>query len=213
MKKIQFLLLSVLLSTIAIAQNQENEKVIGLNAGLSWTAVIFNNLNAENINLEIERANVSVGSFNAYAGPAVGLTFDYGITNVFSLGALVSRQSITGDIGQYSWPDLNGNQRTESISFRNARNNISLIPRFHYRTENEKLDMYSGFRLGFTFWNIEVNATDPNFDILDKFAPSRPTAGIIPFGLRYYMSDDLGVNFETAIGSPYVFSVGAQYKL
>ncbi|MEY2924658.1 MAG: hypothetical protein RLZZ337_1206, partial [Bacteroidota bacterium] len=89
MKKIQFLLLSVLLSTIAIAQNQENEKVIGLNAGLSWTAVIFNNLNAENINLEIERANVSVGSFNAYAGPAVGLTFDYGITNVFSLGALV----------------------------------------------------------------------------------------------------------------------------
>ena len=211
MKIIQTTLL-LLITSALVAQTNQGEKVMSLNAGFSWTGLVFNTLTADDINLEIDDQNVTLGSFNATASPAIGVTFDYGITNVFSLGALVSRQVITGEIGNYSWQDLNGNPRTESLTFNSSRNNISLVPRFHYKLKSENVDLYSGLKLGFTFWRLNVDATDRDFDVLDKFTPSRPSLGLIPIGARFYMSDNFGLNVETAIGAPYVASIGAQYR-
>lgn len=211
MKKIQTLIL-VLISLALNAQNNPGDKVVSINAGFSWTGFIFNTLTADDININLENTDASVGSFSAAASPAVGLTFDYGITEVFSLGGLYAQQSFTGDIENYSWKDINGVQQTESLSFDASRNNISLVPRFHFRMKSEQVDLYSGFKIGFNFWRLNVDAQDRDFSALDKLTPSRPSFGLIPIGARFNIAENFGLNVETGVGAPYVFSIGAQYK-
>lgn len=212
MKKITILFL-VLLSLDLNAQNQSNEKVIGINTGISWTGIVFNNLNLDKLKIEYKDVKISAESFDANATVALGFSFDYGVTEMFSIGGLYGRQTIDGQIGSYSWVNLKGENKTENVHFKAVRNNISILPKIHYRLNHDKIDLYSGIRIGYTLWNIDVIANDPNFDVIEKIIPrNRPSLGIIPIAVRYYFSDNFGAELEPAIGAPYVGSIGIKYR-
>ena len=209
MKKINLLLIALLVSGSLFAQNQSGEKVVSLNFGYSFTGGLIKALGDADV---ASTDSFGVNSIDVTTLPAISLAFDYGIGEVFSIGAMYSFQSFSGQINDYTWVDENFDTRTESIDFGLTRNNIVLLPRFHYKLDNDKIDLYSGLRLGYLFWGGEVESTDPNFDDFDAFAGGRPTFGLVPLGGRFYFNDNIGANFELALGAPYVASVGAQYR-
>ena len=190
------------------AQTQKGEKVVGLNIGYSLTGGVINAVGDNDFSGD----SVGVVSVNVNAIPAISATFDYGVGDKFSIGALVSFQSFSGEVNDYTYTDLQGQDRTESVDFGLTRLNFSIVPRLHYGVKSDNVDLYSGLRLGWIHWVGNINTTDENFDLFDSFQGGRPNVGLILFGGRFYFSDEFGANFELAAGAPYIASAGVQYR-
>lgn len=209
MKKLNLLIIVLLISATTFAQRESGEKVASLNIGYSLTGGVIKALGNADVT---STDSFGVGSIDMTTTPAISLAFDYGIGEVFSIGAMYSFQSFSGDIKDYTFIDTDGNTKTESVNFGLSRNNIALLPRFHYRISNDNIDIYSGLRLGYLFWGGNATSTDPDFNEFDDFQGGRINVGIVPIGGRFYFSDNIGANFEIALGAPYIASVGAQYR-
>ena len=177
------------LSTLS-AQTLEGESVIGINAGFSMASALFS--------LSEIDANV-----DATTPPAIQATYDYALTNRVSLGGGISYQNFKLAYSNYG-------EAKESFDVRLSRFNVGLRGLFHYGN-SEKMDMYSGLRVGLSKWSLDVGTDDPSFD------PPK-TAGIvfapqaILFGMRSYLSGHLGIGGEIAIGAPHVVSFGLHYR-
>jgi len=73
-------------------------------------------------------------------------------------------------------------------------------------------DLYSGLRIGATYWDLTTTSSDPTYDpvtdLLNKLGTTLFSPQLILIGTRYYFVENIGVNAEFAIGSPSFFSVG-----
>ncbi|MEL6721570.1 MAG: hypothetical protein AAFP82_22930, partial [Bacteroidota bacterium] len=95
------------------------------------------------------------------------------------------------------------------------RLNITLRTLFHYGN-SDKIDMYSGFRLGVTSWGLDIDSSDPDVEEDLKSSPFAgivPTGQFIPFALRAYLTENLGISFELGIGAPHAIALGVNYRL
>jgi hypothetical protein len=73
--------------------------------------------------------------------------------------------------------------------------------------------MYSGLRIGYTNWNFSTTTTDPNFDGAESFNGGKPAFQVILFGIRGYITENIGLNTELAVGGPHFFSAGLNVRL
>ena len=74
--------------------------------------------------------------------------------------------------------------------------------------------MYSGVRVGMTNWVGKSDSSDSSNDFFgDDFSGWSFAPQLIAFGMRYYVTDNIGLSFETAVGAPHFLSVGANYRL
>ena len=196
------------------AQENSGESVFTLQAGFSVTGGIIkavNNVDAWSPSDTASGAFGGTTSADVIGGPAIGVGFDFGLSRRWSIGVLASTQGWAGELG-YSYFDDNDNLVDENISMSLRRSSVNLTPKIHYGN-GDNIDLYSGVRLGYLFWNGSVESSDPDFDEVDVNFVSRPTFSLIAFGGRFYMTDNIAVNFELAMGSPYLFGIGANYKL
>lgn len=184
------------------AQNGDYKQNIYVGAGFSLAGAVFNVLDN------------ATGSSSNTSLPAIQLTYDYALTPKVSAGLGFSYQGFGFDVTDFTFFDDNGMAVTESFSADLRRTNVAARVLFHYG-KNEKLDMYSGVRVGMTNWGI---STDDSSDAVDEFfdggfngwsfAPQ-----LVAFGLRYYVTDNIGLSFESTVGAPHFLSVGANYRL
>ncbi|MCB9252541.1 MAG: hypothetical protein H6605_08730 [Flavobacteriales bacterium] len=150
------------------------------------------------------------------AGPIV-LGADYGLLDRLSVGVQFTTQGIKGTITDYNYVDAQNKIVFETFDYKLRRSQISVIPKFHYLVDNDKVDLYSGLRIGYLIWNKKFDSTDPDFP--DSYAysindfTSRPTVGIVAFGSRFYFTENFGANVEINIGAPYVICGGVVYKI
>ena len=214
MKK-QFLLLVavfVVLSTTLNAQNKDYRKVFSLTAG----ANIFSTTGKELLTgTSSDQIGGGTGVFKA--SPTFQVGYDYGFGKVFSLGLAVSYNNASGDVKNVNWLDANKITKTSDINIKSfSRTTIGLRALFHYGNKG-KLDMYTGFRLGVGLWKSDIVASNKDFDPYATIPGLRngalPQAQFIPFGLRGYVTDNIGIGFETAIGSPYFASLQLTYRV
>ncbi|MGB0850827.1 MAG: hypothetical protein ACPGTP_06240 [Bacteroidia bacterium] len=206
MKKYVLLLAALSLYLSSYSQTSSGEKVIGVHTGFSLTGVTFKgvgSLLSDSSNGQYEFSNL----------PAIAFSFDYGVSDQFSLGLLVSSQQFKGNIRGRTFRGLDDSLRIESFDFQLNRIYIGLSSKYHWPNQNEQLDLYSGLRGGFVFWSNEINTQDPFFDVLEEFSGGRPTLAVVPIGGNYYFTDSFGANFELALGAPHVVSLGLQLKL
>ncbi|MEM6696926.1 MAG: hypothetical protein AAF599_00920, partial [Bacteroidota bacterium] len=65
-------------------------------------------------------------------------------------------------------------------------------------------------------WGLNVDASDPDIEEdfqTSPFAGIVPTGQIIPFALRAYLSENLGLSFELGIGAPHAIALGVNYRM
>lgn len=193
MKKFFFLVLTAVVFAVAPtneinAQQESGQVVVSAGAGYSLISRIL-----------------SAGT-NQTSLPPIYLNVDYGVTENFSIG-------LAGSYSSYSYDDVittldaNGNFVEEAFSVKGTRNTIAGRALFHFG-DNPNLDQYAGLRAGMTLWGYsdsglltddELNANNFSFRIL--------------YGARAYITDNLAVNLEIGLGSPYLFNGGISYRL
>lgn len=183
------------------AQNMDHRSVVSANVGANLFTAFSRFNNSE--------------TFKGSATPTFQLSYDYALAKWFSLGAAVSFNSGKGEDSNYIYTE-NGVEKTGSYKLNVSRTTIGARALFHYGNSG-RLDMYSGLRLGLGIWHIGKNSQITNFEGEDAIDGLRngvaPQFQIVPFGLRYYVTNNLGLGFETAIGSPYYGSLQINYRL
>lgn len=216
MKKISILVLSACFAfSVANAQSPDFRIVASADAGASLTGLLFN--------LGTAFAGTDV---TASSTPTIQGGVDIGVAPWFSVGVASSYQSFDARYTNYMWEDtINNVTITEDFTLKASRFNVGVRALFHYANK-DKFDLYSGLVLGFAVWNVELGTTDPDFRAFDVVALLRDSGkegtvsiggalqapSIIPFGARYFFTENIGVGFETQlggpIGTPYYISAG-----
>lgn len=166
--------------------------------------------------------SVKWGKVNFYASPTFNLNYDYAITSVFSLGIAVGRNRLGFDFTELDYTSGDGQTFIRGdIDARLTRTSVTLRPLFHYG-RTEKLDMYSGARIGGAWWGVkfigegEAKAKDEfQKSFSGKFGRAGtlvPNAGLTLFGINYYPIENLGFGAELNVGQPYGFAASVNYR-
>jgi hypothetical protein len=67
--------------------------------------------------------------------------------------------------------------------------------------ENKKLDFYSAARIGFIFWNINLESTQiVAIDAFSAIGAGRPAVAFTPLRGTYYITEHFAFNFEHLSG-------------
>ena len=141
---------------------------------------------------------ISIGS-DVKSVPPLYVNVDRGVTEAFSIG-------LAGSYSSFSYDDVDF-FTGDNVKVKGTRSSIAARALFHFG-DNSSLDQYAGLRAGMTFWGYSDTA------LLDE--ESLNVNGFsfrILYGLRAYLTDNLAVNLEVGLGSPYLFNGGIAYRL
>jgi hypothetical protein len=214
MKITRFLTACLLVAGFCIqnvsAQNEDYRHVFSANAGLNF----FQFLSFAEFS---QSGNVAFTDAKGYGSPTFQLSYDYGFKKWFSLGFAYANNRFGAKYTNL----VIDNQGIGDLNMRYSRNTFTTRVLFHYGNQG-RLDMYSGLRLGVSIWGSK-----PSKDITDSQATSLldsggigsargtgaiPHIGMTLFGLRYYVTENLGLGFESNLGS-YLASVQVNYRV
>jgi predicted porin len=91
---------------------------------------------------------------------------------------------------------------------------INFIPhfKFHY-LDNDNLDLYSGFGIGYSIFNYTRESNDPNDIFLDSWSsPIAIGVDITAIGVRYYFTDNIGAYVEAGYAKSLInFGLAAKF--
>lgn len=200
-KGLQLSLLFIFATFQIFAQNQDYRSTLSVNAGFSAVGALINVVDGLSSDTK------------SYAAPAIQLTYDKGIQKWFSIGLATSYQAMGIEYKGYEYMQ-DGEMVSEDFKTSISRLNVGVRPLFHYGNIN-RIDMYSGLRVGVTNWSINTKSNDPNYDPENDVSFGNGinfAAQVILYGLRGYFTDNLGANFELALGSPHFASFGLNYR-
>ena len=190
MKKILIITVAAILFASTNSYAQDYKSTVSADAGISLVGRLISLV----VNVD------TVGGYSSV--PVMQFSYDYMITDFLSAG-------VAGSYQQYKFSDNSGKIVLKRMNF-------ALRALFHYG-KSDKLDMYSGVRLGMTNWGFDydVPESDPTLDALQgstnltgfHFSPQ-----LVAFGIRGYFTDNIGANLEFAIGAPYYMMGGVNYR-
>jgi hypothetical protein len=209
MKKISFSILLSILYLTSTAQQKEDH-VIGAQIGFSSTGFLFNTA----VNSSLLKTSVGLNLKGGSTLPAFSITYDYHLSDNISIGGLFSIQHLEAQLDDIEINTTYFDTTINPITANFNRLYIGIVPRYHYTTEDDKLDLYSAARIGFIFWN--TNLESDQIAAINEFSAmgaGRPAIALIPLGGRYYMTEHFAFNFELSVGAPYLFNIGLNYKL
>ena len=196
MKKIRLItLMAIFAFLLTSLQAQDHKSAITVNAGFSLVGGFF---------------SVSDEGVSNYSIPAIQVGYDYYITNWFSMGAAGSIQMMGVEYDNYEYEA--GEVVDGELDI--VRSNFAVRALFHYFNRG-RIDMYSGVRMGLTNWSISENLTDNTYDynnVFDQTSGVLFAPQLVLYGLRGYFTENLGANFELAVGLPHFLSVGLNYR-
>jgi hypothetical protein len=235
MKKIIVVLFSFsMLGNALFAQNADFKNNINIHLGASF-------FSAFNANLESKATDsvkfTSAGLSNI---PTIGLSWDYGVSKSFSIGIAgsYSQAKISANDLEVFSKSTGKFDKLGNFSITVPRTTFAARFLLHYANKG-RIDCYSGLRLGVGLWSVKLAAElDPDVltrvidgieeelmlpadqglppFILDKVKAKvpfvAPQVQLIIFGLRGYVTDNIGLNFELAAGSPYFLAAGVNYR-
>lgn len=144
--------------------------------------------------------------------PAFQISGDYYASKIISVGAAVSYQQFGIDFKDYNY-QVGNTIQTASFKATLTRTQIGARILFHFYNE-KRLDCFSGVRIGPTIWQVGVSYPDPSISQDDLFKIKGGFIGVqvLYFGLRGYFTENFGMNFELAVGSPYFASAGLNFR-
>lgn len=200
MKKILLVAVATaLMTTSTFAQKEKGKSVVTAGVGYSLVGGLFNAVYSGYTDVKTS------------AVPALNAMYDYALTDKFSIGAAVTYQGFTVKYQGVTNYDANtGDFTYGEVKNTWSRLNVGLRPLLHFG-KSENLDMYTGLRIGYSTWSYKSN----QYTNYPGYSEVNRVGGITfqgLFGMRYFFIPAVGINTEIAIGSPYLFSIGANFK-
>jgi len=131
-------------------------------------------------------------------GP-VGLKFEYMVSDKLGVGAEVNHAA-TG---------ISYLENGYSYEIKNPRTRIMARIQYHF-IDNDKVDAYIGGGAGYKLAKSSFTSTDPDFS--DQDIAGLPVAFRIGGGMRYFFTDNLGLNLELGLGGGGLVAAGIAAK-
>lgn len=152
-----------------------------------------------------KQLNVGIGLSSYYGGGLpIGASFEYGVTDVISVGAQIDYYSWSYDYGY-----LNFNDR-----YRYTFIPIAVRGSYHVNEllnlGNEKLDLYAGVALGYYISRFSYDGPNAGVYNYNNSYGNRVLFGI-HLGGRYYFKPNLGAFAELGYGVS-ALKIGATFK-
>jgi hypothetical protein len=197
----------VLWSNVSQAQYRGYQSAAGVNVGASLISMLFRAINY-----------ADDPGWKSTQIPTIQGVYDYRVSERFSVGGAASFSHIAVDYNNADIGNVVDNElQNFTIGF--TRINVGARGLFYYTT-SDVFELYSGLRLGVNIWNIKVDSTDPDFAAgLDPLAEASnfaraasPGLQVIGLGANIYPVENVGINFEFAIGQPYFAAIGMRYR-
>ncbi|MCB9263305.1 MAG: hypothetical protein H6607_13100 [Flavobacteriales bacterium] len=200
--------------TTAFSQSHKDQTTFTLNSGTSIISGLLKSLSAADssfLDTDTLLGRTSISNFSSSSRPQIILGIDHGLSDRWSLGAIFYTGSWKGNMN-YSYTDNNNVTKTGSIDYHFNRYAFALTPKIHYG-KNDKVDLYSGLRVGYVLWTTNINTDHPNLKGFNGIGLNRPLLGLTAFGARFYPIENLGVNFEFNTGAPNIIGYGINYRI
>lgn len=206
MKISSILYLIVLLWQVNAVNAQQEKGQITINAGVGHSPEFDGNLDfgggptyPAGINSMAENEGFGCSSII----PAINLTADYNLTSKFSLGLATSYQR-------------------ENVAYISPYNSFDKITRInlagrmliHLDKVSVHFDPYFGIRFGLNYWG-DAPPPNPGYPTTyfltspNSFAPSFQ----VLFGMRVFLTTNIGIHFELGIGEPYIAEGGLTFRV
>lgn len=225
-KKVPFIVFIFLFLSKSKAQNLDFKNTFTLHYGASLFNIFQGNISPiQNDTLQFQR-----GAFSFV--PTVGGTWDGAVKKWFSIGLAASYNNAKLSLDSVEYlKDNIGN-----IDIKVTRTTVAARFLIHYGNKN-RFDCYSGFRIGAGIWKPSITSTispktaesilntvftteDKGLEFGDgileripnKITFVTPQIQFIAFGLRAFITENIGVNGELGLGSPYFASIGLNYR-
>lgn len=198
MKKVFLISITLIISFGLFAQNADYRSTVSANVGFSLVGALFEGIGSS-----------TSENVDAYSLPAMQLNYDYGLNNWFSIGGAFSYQMMGIDVKGYSF-EQDGTTKTEDYETKVSRLNVAARFLAHYANKG-RFDLYSGLRLGYDIWSSSTTSSDPEYDA-EYFGAGTFAFQVVIFGMRGYVTDNIGIGTEIAIGSPHLATIGATYR-
>lgn len=226
LKNLALFLLFMFNTKFARAQNLDFKNTVTIHNGVSLFNAFQGDIQAnKNDTLQFQR-----GAFTFV--PTLGGTWDGAVKQWFSIGLAMSYNNakLSLDSVQYFKNNI-GN-----IDIKVVRTTVAARFLLHYGNKN-RFDCYSGFRVGAGIWKpiLTSNVTPKTAEsilntifvtenkdlefgdqilerIPNKVTFVTPQFQFIIFGLRGFITENIGINGELSFGSPYFASIGLNYR-
>lgn len=155
------------------------------------------------------------------AGPLF-LKYEYGIADHIGIGLVLGYYS-AGVQQTYNYTEQNYNSQTGAVTTSNFKDvskmdivNSSLGLRFNYHFgSKEKLDPYIGFAAGYSYTKVTLSFSSNNPDhtrgSVSAVSPIPIYLGLT-FGMRYYLSQNVGLYGEFGLDKWAVLQLGLAFK-
>jgi hypothetical protein len=224
-----------LVANSLFAQNADFKNNINVHYGVSFFNLVKGTLEAPTQSVTDSVRYSSAGLSNV---PTIGFAWDYGVAKWFSIGIAGSYNQAKATVKDLQVRNNQGGfDKLGDFSLTVPRTTLATRLLFHYANKG-RIDCYTGFRFGVGIWSLKASGNldeetirkalselqgqitpdgqDSPIDFSGKLSGKATLpllqAQFIAFGLRGYVTDNIGINGELAIGSPYFLSVGANYR-
>jgi hypothetical protein len=208
-KSFLFVLLFLAASSAMFAQNSEHKNTVSVTTGLNVLQFVSWVLNSG----DSELGESSVVNFSAT--PSFGITYDRSLKSWFSLGGAVSFNSASFDGQNLDISEDDGSAYTGDAQVDYRRITVSLRPLFHYANRG-RIDLYSGFRVGAKLVSADVTSNGETLDPEEVNAAFRGIGRVnfqfIPFAMRGYITQNIGLGFELGFGAPHYAALQLNYR-
>lgn len=202
------IVIAVLISCLAVAgtaiqchaQKYKAEVVLNTNASFS--------LVSSYVRISFKVADYQIDGLDTKVTPAISGTADIGVTDRISVGFGYFYQTARADWTSFV-DTITDSVYTGEFNFRAKRYNYGVRALLHFGN-NDAIDPYFGFRVGFGQWKVNTNVTA--FELFDARRFKAKVTFQAIFGVRYYFLPFIGVNGEIAFGYPYFLSGGLSFR-
>lgn len=100
----------------------------------------------------------------------------------------------------------------ETYDVKTSMRRIRVHARFNYHfIDNDKTDAYFGVGAGLNNRSWDIKTDFPNYDTDATSGALLPVSMRLCVGVRYYLTDNIGISGEIGIGGP-IMSLGASFK-
>jgi hypothetical protein len=214
------------------AQNEDFKNTISAHFGVSFFNFIKDDFTSK------QTDSIKFSSAGLSNVPTLGIAWDYGVAKWFSVGIAGSYNQGKASVKDLEVFSKQTGKFEKIGDFAVTIPRTTLAARFLFHYGNAKrFDCYTGFRVGAGLWSVKIKgdideeALSTAIDGINKELglpeaipidiPNKikgrasfvlPQVQFIPFGIRGYVTENIGINGELAVGSPYFLSIGANYR-
>ena len=133
----------------------------------------------------------------------IGLGLDIGFNN--------TKLSYTETVQEYNPQTGQTTNRIYDYNFSTKKIGVMVTFNYHF-IENDKVDFYGIFGVGYGSRSFSFDSTDPNYNS-ETISGLIPVASRIGIGVRYFLTDNIGLNVGAGFGQGGLLNAGLSVKI